>query len=193
MTRYRAIVADPPWEYEEGFPQGPGAGARRKTVPLPYEGMPLHEIQALPVGEMADTHAWLFLWTTNKYLPFSFPLMRAWGFAYRQTITWRKTVNPSPFVTCLAPSHSEFLLIGRRGQPGRKGAFPSSVVEAPSQTRHSAKPDLFLDLVEGAVDGPYVELFARRARFGWDYWGDQSLGTAEVPWGNSAPKVRYGQ
>jgi hypothetical protein len=29
--------------------------------------------------------------------------------------------------------------------------------------------------------GPYVELFARRAGFGWDYWGDQSLGTAELP------------
>ena len=25
-----------------------------------------------------------------------------------------------------------------------------------------------------------LELFARRARFGWDYWGDQSLGTAEM-------------
>jgi N6-adenosine-specific RNA methylase IME4 len=23
-------------------------------------------------------------------------------------------------------------------------------------------------------------MFARRARFGWDYWGDQSLGTAEI-------------
>jgi N6-adenosine-specific RNA methylase IME4 len=46
---------------------------------------------------------------------------------------------------------------------------------------HSAKPDAFLDLVEQVSPGPYVELFARRARFGWDYWGNQSLGTAEMP------------
>jgi len=32
---------------------------------------------------------------------------------------------------------------------------------------------------EKASPGPYLEMFARRARFGWDYWGDQSLGTAE--------------
>lgn len=45
---------------------------------------------------------------------------------------------------------------------------------------HSAKPDAFLDMVEQVSPGPYLELFARRARFGWDYWGDQSLGTAEL-------------
>lgn len=42
---------------------------------------------------------------------------------------------------------------------------------------HSAKPEAFLDLVESMSPGPYAELFARRARFGWDYpIGDQSLG-----------------
>lgn len=46
---------------------------------------------------------------------------------------------------------------------------------------HSAKPDAFLDLVEQTSPGPYFEIFARRARLGWDYWGDQSLGTAEMP------------
>ncbi len=45
---------------------------------------------------------------------------------------------------------------------------------------HSAKPDAFYDMVEQVSSGPYLELFARRARFGWDYWGDQSLGTAEL-------------
>jgi N6-adenosine-specific RNA methylase IME4 len=32
---------------------------------------------------------------------------------------------------------------------------------------------------------PRVEMFARRARFGWDYWGDESLGTAELPFLNT--------
>jgi N6-adenosine-specific RNA methylase IME4 len=45
---------------------------------------------------------------------------------------------------------------------------------------HSAKPDGALDLVEQASPGPYLEMFARRARFGWDYWGDESLETATV-------------
>jgi N6-adenosine-specific RNA methylase IME4 len=45
---------------------------------------------------------------------------------------------------------------------------------------HSAKPEAFLDLVEQVSPGPYLEMFARRARFGWDYWGDESLGTAKM-------------
>jgi N6-adenosine-specific RNA methylase IME4 len=46
---------------------------------------------------------------------------------------------------------------------------------------HSGKPDSFCDLVERASPGPYLEMFARRARFGWDYYGDESLQTAQVP------------
>jgi hypothetical protein len=46
---------------------------------------------------------------------------------------------------------------------------------------HSAKPDAFVDLVEQVSPGPYLEVFARRARFGWDYAGDGSLGTVEIP------------
>ena len=45
---------------------------------------------------------------------------------------------------------------------------------------HSAKPEAFLDVVESVSPSPRLEMFARRARFGWDYWGDESLGTAEV-------------
>jgi N6-adenosine-specific RNA methylase IME4 len=36
---------------------------------------------------------------------------------------------------------------------------------------HSAKPSAFLDLVETVSPGPYVELFARQPRLGWDAWG----------------------
>jgi N6-adenosine-specific RNA methylase IME4 len=36
---------------------------------------------------------------------------------------------------------------------------------------HSAKPPAFLDLVERVSPGPYVELFARQPRLGWDSWG----------------------
>jgi N6-adenosine-specific RNA methylase IME4 len=46
---------------------------------------------------------------------------------------------------------------------------------------HSRKPEGFLDRIEQVSPGPYVELFARRSRFGWDTWGDESLQTAEMP------------
>jgi N6-adenosine-specific RNA methylase IME4 len=34
--------------------------------------------------------------------------------------------------------------------------------------------------VQELSPGPYVELFARRGRFGWDYWGDESLQTVSL-------------
>lgn len=37
--------------------------------------------------------------------------------------------------------------------------------------RHSVKPAAFFDVVETVSPGPYVELFARAPRLGWDSWG----------------------
>lgn len=45
---------------------------------------------------------------------------------------------------------------------------------------HSAKPDAFLDLVEQVSPGPYLELFARRQRLGWDTYGDEALNHVEM-------------
>jgi N6-adenosine-specific RNA methylase IME4 len=56
---------------------------------------------------------------------------------------------------------------------------PSSWFDWP-RSAHSAKPEAFLDHVEQVSPGPYLELFARRDRLGWDTWGNESLGTAEM-------------
>ena len=40
---------------------------------------------------------------------------------------------------------------------------------------HSAKPDAFIDIVEQVSPGPYLEMFARRQRLGWDTWGNEAL------------------
>lgn len=64
--------------------------------------------------------------------------------------------------------------------PGRLTRAPGRWFEWP-RGEHSAKPDAFLDLVEQVSPGPYLEMFARRGRLGWDYWGDESLQTIELP------------
>jgi N6-adenosine-specific RNA methylase IME4 len=37
---------------------------------------------------------------------------------------------------------------------------------------HSRKPEIY-DRVEKLCSGPYLELFARNRREGWDSWGDE--------------------
>lgn len=73
----------------------------------------------------------------------------------------------------------------------RKGtAPPASLARAPGRWfnwprgKHSEKPEAFLDLVEQVSPGPYLELFARRNRLGWDTYGDECLPTATL---NEAP------
>jgi N6-adenosine-specific RNA methylase IME4 len=175
-VKYRTIVADPPWHYD-GYATMPGNPKKRghpvKVYDLPYASLTLAEIQAFRVP--AASSARLFLWTTNKYLPDSFAVLTAWGFTYKQTLVWHKTGNPSPFGGSVAPNHAEFLLVAECGDPELLGRLAGSVVAAPKPYAHSQKPDVFLDLVEQVSPGPYLELFARRQRLGWDTWGDEAL------------------
>lgn len=186
MERYRTIVADPPWDYGGGFwttSHNPRTGWRGnpKRTPLPYPSMSVSEIERIPVADWADTDAFLWLWTTNRYLPDAFRVVEAWGFEYRQIITWRKSGDGGGSLpAAVAPIHSEHLLACRRGRPRRTGVLPSSVIDAPRGRQHSAKPETFLDLVESVSPGPYLEMFSRRARLGWDTWGNESLHGGEA-------------
>jgi N6-adenosine-specific RNA methylase IME4 len=178
-VRYRTIVADPPWEMARGsdysWRKGRPSGDRQA---LDYGTMSVPDIAALSVSDMADDDAHLFVWTTHRHLEATFGIVRAWGFGYVCTLTW-----------CKAPhgwgpggafqSTSEFVLYGRRGRSDVASQIDRQWWTWP-RGQHSAKPDAFLDMVEAHFPGPHLEMFARRARFGWDYWGNQSLGTAEL-------------
>ncbi len=177
MSVYRTIVADPPWEYDEGFAYKENGEFRHQS--LPYPSMTMEEVLALPVRAMADTAGCaLFLWTTNRYLGDSFDVLGAWGFRYRQTVVWSKT-NAQPVGGSVAPN-AEFLLVARRGPLTWSGPrWESAVIEAPRST-HSRKPEVFMDLIESISPPPYLEMFSRRARLGWDTWGNESLGHVEM-------------
>lgn len=114
---YRTIVADPPWDYPGGVRAGGTPGKPVKTFDLPYSGMRLDEIVALPVSELAAPDAWLFLWTTNRYLPAALErVLPAWGFTYRQLIVWHK-LGASPFGGTFTANGGEFLIGAGRGAP----------------------------------------------------------------------------
>ena len=188
MKKYRTVVADPPWDYGADRQRCPsithGGKGPALHKPFVYPAMSVEAICALPVASLADKDARLFLWTTNRHLPASFDVLKAWGFTYRQTLIWRKTGNPTPFGGSVAPNHAEFLLVATQGSPEVVTRLKSSVIEAPAVIfGHSTKPEAFIDYVEMVSPGPYVELFARRHRLGWDVFGNESANTAtlEVP------------
>ncbi len=182
--RYRTIVADPPWHYDETLAGGTRPGAFGRTDgsirPFDYPTMTIAEIRDLPVSDLVAPDAVLWLWTTNRWLPDAFSVIKAWGFSYRQTIVWGKN-NPMP-VGSVAPSATEFLLHARCGRPVVARTFPSSVIVTPrpSARRHSVKPECFMDYIEAASPAPRLEMFARRQRLGWDTWGNEALNHVEL-------------
>lgn len=191
--RYRTIVADPPWQHAAGGPRTASAKWNPKAVGhrphAPYETLAVPDIAALPVGAMAEGDAHLYLWTTNAFVRDAYTVAEAWGFTPSTLLTWCKAPRGLGPGGAFAVT-TEFVLFARRGSlaPLRRmdstwwqWKRPYAPAGASSAGLHSAKPEAFLDHVEQVSPGPYVELFARRARFGWDYWGDQSLSTAEMP------------
>jgi N6-adenosine-specific RNA methylase IME4 len=45
---------------------------------------------------------------------------------------------------------------------------------ATQKREHSRKPDEIYDIIESCSPGPYLELFARAPRRGWDHFGDEA-------------------
>lgn len=173
--RYRTIVADPPWDYRDtSFRSGAGHGTKYANRAIPYDCLSVDDIAALPVADLAEDDALLFLWTTSRYLPKSFGVVEAWGFRYVQMLVWVKP-GPMPMAMPFAPPATEFLLGCKRGAPPvTVRSFPSSALVIP-QGVHSAKPESFLDHIEAIGEPPYLEMFARRQRLGWDTWGNEAL------------------
>ena len=38
---------------------------------------------------------------------------------------------------------------------------------------HSRKPDIIYNHIENLLEGPYIEMFARQTRKGWDQYGNE--------------------
>jgi N6-adenosine-specific RNA methylase IME4 len=178
--KYRTIVADPPWRYQNarGTQTRCRAGRSQTVAEGNYPTMSVAEIAALPVAALADRNCALYLWVTNPLLFEGRAIAEAWGFKYVTLLTWVKTGPPGMGFSFRG--HTEHVLYATRGDvripPGRR---ESNVITAPRRG-HSQKPDAFYDLVERVSEPPYVELFARSHRFFWDVWGNESAGTATM-------------
>lgn len=179
--KYRTIVADPPWPLPSL--RIASGGRRSRETQVPYSLLDIDEIIAFKPPAADDAH--LFLWATRKVFRegFACVVARAWGFEPCGEIIWGLN-NPGMGSGMLVNDH-EPVLVARRGSLPFTADFPVGVqfwrqpyAMTPSGVPakiHSAKPEAFLDLVEQVSPGPYLELFARRQRLGWDTYGDEAL------------------
>ncbi len=174
--RFRTILADPPWQFQNRT----GKMAPEHKRLNRYGTMTLAEILHLPVSPLAEDTAHLYLWVPNALLPDGLKVMEAWGFQYKSNVVWhkiRKDGGPDGRgVGFYFRNVTELLLFGVRGKGARTLAPGRRQVNflATRKREHSRKPDEMYDIIESCSPGPYLELFSRGARANWSVWGNQA-------------------
>ena len=167
IGKFRTIIVDPPWPVEKIL---------REVTPNQYDydyaTKTLEEIKALPIQELAyDDGCHLYLWTTQKYLPLAFDILKGWGFAYIFTMVWHKAGGFQPFN--LPQYNCEFILFGKKGNMPFLDTKNFFTCFNGQRREHSRKPDEFYELVKRVSPKPRIDIFSREKRGGFDQYGDE--------------------
>ncbi len=174
VGKFRVLYADPPWDYGNKMVGGSEEFQQRWTsAESHYPSMTIAELCALPVKDLATDDAVLFLWVTSPLLAECWPVIRAWGFAYKACFVWDKEGHNFGHYNSV---RHEFLFICTRGSclPDSK-KLEDSVQTIPKTREHSRKPEEFRAIIDAMYpNGPRVEVFARgEVPLPWVAWGNE--------------------
>jgi len=174
--RFRTVLADPPWRFQNRT--GKMAPEHRRLSR--YGTMSLDEIMELPVAQIVQDRAHLYLWVPNALILEGLEVMRRWGFTYKTNLIWYKTRKDGGpdgrGVGFYFRNVTEMILFGVRGTHNRTlgpGRTQTNIIVV-RKREHSRKPDEQYALIERCSPGPYLEMFARHDHEGWERWGNES-------------------
>jgi N6-adenosine-specific RNA methylase IME4 len=165
--KYRIVYADPPWKYNDSGLDDYGHAERH------YPPMTITELCALPVCELTEDNAVLFLWVTSPLLEECFKVIMAWGFKYKSSFVWDKIKHNFGHYNSV---RHEFLLVCTKGSctPDVQKLYDSVQGIERSET-HSEKPREFREIIDTIYpNGSRIELFARDKADRWEVWGNES-------------------
>ena len=167
--KYNIIYADPPWKYKESW----GNGSNEHTYPT----MDTEAIKNLPVKNISEDKAHLYLWVTNPFIQQGLEICKDWNFEYKTLITWIKTYKdgtPEMGMGYYFRSCTEHIIFGVRGKMKCLNKITRNMFKEVNPRLHSHKPAMVRDLIVNCSgDLPRIELFARNKYKGWDSWGNE--------------------
>jgi N6-adenosine-specific RNA methylase IME4 len=149
-----------------------------------YSVLSTAQILDLPVSELAAKDSVLFLWVAWPLLLDALRVVERWGFTFKTcAFSWTKAHarQLEMFQDDMrvqfgngywTRANTEPCLLATRGHPKRLNADVRQAIIEPRR-QHSRKPDGIHERIERLVAGPYLELFARQRRPGWDSWGNE--------------------
>lgn len=180
-------MADPPWSFRLW------KNKKTRTADAYYSLLDDAEIgelfstDTIAPGPLRDVRfaddAACFLWVVSSKLPEGIATLETWGFNYKTiAFSWLKTTKdgrPAFGMGSYTRQNVELCLLGTRGHPKRISKSVRQSILSPRR-EHSRKPDEQYALIEELFDGPYLELFARHKREGWDVWGLEAPDQADT-------------
>lgn len=161
--KFQTITLDPPWRY------GDTLGGIIRGAEAHYDTMSLADIADLPIYDLADENAHVYLWVTNAFMKEAMMLMDVWNLKQKTILTWVKTSIGMGHYYRNTTEHCLFATKGKL--PPKLHNVPTHFV-AP-RSKHSRKPDVFFDIVESMSPFPALEIFARERRPNWAAYGDE--------------------
>lgn len=182
MKKYKTIIADPPWKYK-----GRGQGSSKSHRPNSYGAscsseerygsMTMEELRSLPIKNIAQDKAHLYLWVTNAFIERGWQLCKDWGFDPKTVVTWGKIRKsdgkPSMKTGYYFRGATEHFIFATKGNMRLNSTVCYPTLFLSERLPHSVKPEWFYELVDNCSPDSKIELFARRKRKGWDSWGNQ--------------------
>lgn len=170
--KYNTIVIDPAWQ----VPMVGKFGRRpKRPQQLPYKTMTIEDIKNFPLKDYANNGSHIYLWTTNKFIREAFKVFDSWGVNFHLMMVGVKPSGVAP--CCGYVFGTEFCLLGLYGKPMQKFKKVGKLnwFRIFNQAgKHSAKPEEFYKLVEEMSPAPYIDIFSRKDRNGWDSYGDET-------------------
>lgn len=164
--KYQVIVVDPPWPIEKVIRE-----ERPNQGEFDYPTMSIEQITDLPIEDLLDDNAFLFLWTTHKFLPESFKIVEMWGFHYICTMVWHKTGGFQPFG--LPQYNCEFVLLCRKGNISFTETKDFPCCFTGQRREHSRKPSEFYEVIRRVTPDSRIDVFSREKHEGFEQWGNE--------------------
>jgi N6-adenosine-specific RNA methylase IME4 len=163
---FDVISVDPPWPYEGESKSVTSFDAVGRRVANPYPEMSIDAIKKINIPLMDD--AVVLLWTTHKFLPDAFEILKEWNLDYKATLVWNKEkIGMGAWFRM----QCEFCIVGVKGKPYWNNTIYRDIINEPRR-QHSRKPDSFFNMINQITLGRKLEYFSREKRNGWDIFGN---------------------
>ena len=163
MGKYATIVLDPPWSTKgrHGW-EPPDYYARNELLTV-------DQLKSMPIPEILEDDALVFMWTINTHLPDAYDILKAWGLRYWMSMIWVKPHGPKP--TTRPTYNAEHIVVASKGKPEFLTTKDFRLANEWPRGAHSEKPEDFYVLLRRVTKGPRLDIFNRRYIEGFDGWG----------------------